>query len=113
MKLYRKKQHGIKDRPAVTLVLTLVVLVVLTTILCALAARLATLKHRRQYMIDYQVSRYACDSGVKYAIAMVQGMELDFLDRKGLADFSDIFNLIAFAKLVAKATAGQLMFDYT
>jgi hypothetical protein len=93
MKLYRKKQHVIKDRPAVTLVLTLVVLVVLTTILCALAARLATLKHRRQYMIDYQVSRYACDSGVKYAIAMAQNIKLDLLERKGLADFSDIFTM--------------------
>jgi len=93
MKPDRKKQSGIKNRRAVTLILTLVVLVVLSTILAALAVRLGTLKHRRQYMIDYQVSRYACDSGIKYAMAMAQNINLELLNRDGLVDFSDIFTL--------------------
>jgi len=90
---YWNRQNRIKNRPAVTLVLTLVVLVVLTTVLCSLSARLATLKHRRQYMIDYQVSRYACDSGVKYAIARLQDIKMDLIEREGLADFTDIFTM--------------------
>jgi hypothetical protein len=44
-------------------------------------------------MIDYQVSRYACDSGVKYAIARLQDIQMDLIEREGLADFTDIYTM--------------------
>jgi len=77
----------------VALVLTLVVLVVLTTIVYALVSRIAQVKHRQQYMIDYQVSRYACDSGVKYALTVIKQMDFRLINRKDKPDFSDVFTM--------------------
>ncbi len=81
------------NRPAIALVLTLVVLVVLTTIVYTLTSRLASIKHRRQYIIDYQISRYACDSAMKYALAAIEGMSLRLIKRDDKPDFSDLFLL--------------------
>jgi hypothetical protein len=77
----------------VALVLTLVVLVVLTTIVYALASRVAQVKHRRQFLIDYQISRYACDSAVKYALTAIKEMDFTLIDRKDKPDFSDVFTM--------------------
>lgn len=79
------------SRPALALVFTLVVLVVLTTIVYTLTSRLATIRHRQQYIIDYQVSRYACDSAMKYALAAVEEMSLNLIKRDDKPDFSDLF----------------------
>jgi len=81
------------NRRGVALVLTLVVLVVLTTIVYALASRVAQVKHRQQYLIDYQVSRYACDSGVKYALTAIKQMDFRLINRKDKPDFSDLFTM--------------------
>ncbi len=81
------------NRRGVALVLTLVVLMVLTTIVYALASRVAQVKHRRQYLIDYQVSRYACDSGVKYALTAIKQMDFRLINRKDKPDFSDLFTM--------------------
>lgn len=81
------------SRRGVALVLTLVVLVVLTTIVYALASRVAQVKHRQQYLIDYQVSRYACDSGAKYALTAIKKMDFKLIDRKDKPDFSDLFTM--------------------
>ena len=90
---YRSASRGADNRSAVALVLTLVVLVVLTTVVYTLSLRIATLKHRRQYIIDYQVSRYACDSAMKYALNAAKSLNLKLIDRKDEPDFSDIFTM--------------------
>jgi hypothetical protein len=89
---YKKAATG-TNRRAVALVLTLVVLVVLTTIVYALASRVAQARHRRQYLIDYQISRYACDSGAKYALAAIKEMDFKLINRKNKPDFSDVFTM--------------------
>ena len=71
--------------------LTLVVLVILVTICYTLSARLALLKRRQQYMIDYQKSRYACDSAMKLALTIMKDIPLALARRKGEPDFSDVF----------------------
>ena len=91
-KLYQKAATG-TNRRAVALVLTLVVLVVLTTIVYALASRVAQARHRRQYLIDYQISRYACDSGVKYALTAIKEIDFKLINRKNKPDFSDVFTM--------------------
>jgi len=94
------KRNGRTPTPAVwnatggvALVLTLVVLAVLTTVVYALASRIAQIKHRQQYIIDYQVSRYACDSAVKYALTAIKQMDFKLIDRKDKPDFSDVFTM--------------------
>ena len=81
------------NRRAVALVLTLVVLIVLTTLVYTLAARLSQVKHRRQYIIDYQVSRYARDSAMKYALDAIKQMSFNLIKRKDVPDFSDLFTM--------------------
>jgi hypothetical protein len=90
--LYQKATAD-THRRAVALVLTLVVLAVLTTIVYGLSSRIAQVKHRRQYLIDYQISRYACDSAVKYALAAIKRMDFKLIDRKDKPDFSDVFTM--------------------
>ena len=82
-----------QNRPAVALVLTLIVLVVLTTVVYALSLRLAAFKHRQQYLIDYQNARYASDSAVKYALATIQEIDLKLIPRQEEPDFSDLFTM--------------------
>ena len=81
------------NRPAVALLLTLIVLVVLSTVVYTLTARLSIVKHRRQYIIDYQKARYASDSAMKYALAAIGQLPLKLADRKNEPDFSDLFTL--------------------
>ena len=81
------------NRPAVALLLTLIVLVVLSTVVYTLTARLSIVKHRRQYIINYQIARYASDSAMKYALAAIGQLQLKLADRKDEPDFSDLFTL--------------------
>lgn len=87
------KTMALTNRPAVALVLTLVVLVVLTTIVYTLASRLGQIRHRQQYLIDYQVSRYACDSAMKYALTAIKQMNFKLIKREDKPDFSDVFTM--------------------
>ena len=84
---------ALTNRSAVALVLTLVVLVVLTTIVYTLASRLGQIRHRQQYLIDYQVSRYACDSAMKYALTAIKQMNFKLIKREDKPDFSDVFTM--------------------
>ena len=84
------------DRQGYVLLLTLVVLIVLTTAIYAISEKMATYTHRQQYIIDYQKSRYACDSGMKYALATIKSTTIKITVRKDeskLYDFSDVFHL--------------------
>lgn len=80
-------------RTGVALVLVMVVLVVLTAIVCRMGFSISQWKHRQQYMIDYQAARYACESGLKYAIAMIDSLEPNYISRPNEPDFSDLFTM--------------------
>ena len=82
---------GQGDRRGVVLMLTVVVLVILATICYTLSARLARLRRRQQYMIDYQKSRYACDSAMKLAMTIMKEVPLSLAERQDDPDFSDVF----------------------
>ncbi len=84
------------DRDGFALLLVLVVLIILSTAIYAISERIATYTHRQQYIIDYQKARYACDSGMKYALETVKTMPIKVTERKDeseLYDFSDLFHL--------------------
>ena len=82
---------GESNRRGVVLMLTVVVLVILATICYTLSARLARLRRRQQYMIDYQKSRYACDSAMKLAMTVMKEVPLSLANRQDAPDFSDVF----------------------
>ena len=81
------------SRPALALVMALVILVILASIVYALSARIATADHRRQYFIDYQKARYAADSAMKYALITFKKTNPRLVDRSDSPDFSDLFTL--------------------
>jgi hypothetical protein len=81
------------NRRGFALLLTVVILVVLTTVCYTLSARLGSLKQRQQYMINYQQSRYACDSAMKYILKNAAKVQLKLADRKDEPDFSDLFTM--------------------
>jgi hypothetical protein len=82
-----------RHRSGVALILVIVVLVVLTAIVYRLSSSISQWKHRQQYMIDYQTARYACESGLKYALAAISGLEPVYISRPNEPDFSDLFNM--------------------
>ncbi len=84
-------RRGPRHRAGVVLLFTLIVLTVLVTVVAILASRIAMHKHRQQYMIDYQNARYACDSGMKYALAALPDMSVRLVERSDEPDFSDVF----------------------
>jgi hypothetical protein len=79
------------DKRGVVLLITLIVLVVLASLGYTLTTRIAAQVHRDQYIIDYQNARYACDSGLKYMLANLEGVTVKPIDRPNDPDFSDIF----------------------
>jgi len=91
----RAGNKSCSSRFGVALLLVLVVLIILSGTVYSICSRIATNKHRQQYIIDYQKARYACDSGLKYAFTLIPEINLtldprteDFPD---LYDFSDTF----------------------
>ncbi|MGD0786056.1 MAG: type II secretion system protein GspK [Sedimentisphaerales bacterium] len=87
------KKFDYNQRPGVALILTVVVLVLLTALVYRLSSTVSQWKHRMQYMIDYQTARYACESGLKYALAAVNEIEPNIISRPNEPDFSDLFNM--------------------
>jgi hypothetical protein len=77
----------------VVLILVIVMLVVLTAIVYRISSSISQWKHRQQYMIDYQTARYACESGLKYALVTIDGLEPNYISRPNEPDFSDLFNM--------------------
>lgn len=81
------------NRRGFALLLTVVILVVLVTVCYTLSARLGSLKQRQQYMVNYQQSRYACDSAMKYILLNAAKVQLKLADRQDEPDFSDLFTM--------------------
>ena len=82
-----------KPRSGVALLLTLAVLIILTTVVYTLSSRLTNQKRRRQYMINYQAAKYACDSAMKYAVETAKDIKPELITRENVPDFSDLFYL--------------------
>lgn len=93
-----------RTRPGVVLLVTLVLLVVLATLGYTLSNRVASQRHRNQYIIDYSNARYGCDSAVKYALATLEELEPELVSRPNEPDFSDLFALdeIGYQELLAQ-----------
>jgi hypothetical protein len=59
-----------------------------------LTIRIAAQRHRYQYAIDYHYACYACQSGLKYAYATLNDINVpDVISRPNEPDFSDLFAL--------------------
>jgi len=81
-----------RRRSGIVLVMTVIVLVVLVSILYRLGANLSQWKHRQQYVIGYQKARYGCESGLKYALAVIDEIDPNtYVERPNEPDFSDLF----------------------
>lgn len=82
------------NRRAVVLLVTLVMLVVMATLAFIFTSRVAAERYRNQYVVDYQIARYSCDSAAKYALATLEDInDLQIIARPNEPDFSDIFTL--------------------
>ena len=90
----KSKTHIIRrQQPGVVLLITLVLLVVLSILGYTLAGQVSTQRNRNQYLIDYSKARYGCDSGVRYALARMEDLEPEFIDRSEEPDFSDLYGM--------------------
>ncbi len=88
-----KNRNNSRNRPGIVLLITLVLLVVLSTLGYTLSTRVAAQRHRNQYIIDYSIARYGCDSAVKYALATLEDIDPQLISRPNEPDFSDLFYL--------------------
>jgi hypothetical protein len=79
------------NRPGIALAITLVVLVSLAVITTILSLRVAQVRQRQQYIMDYQKARYGADSSLKYIFSILPEQSISYADRKDAADFSDLF----------------------
>lgn len=75
------------------MIITIITLVVLSAMLYTLGSRLLRKSHRNQYIIDYQNARYACDSGAKYALAVIGDLNATPISRPNEPDFSDLYRM--------------------
>lgn len=82
-----------RNPSGVVLLVTLMLLVVLATLGYTFTSQVAARRHRNQYVIDYSQARYACDSAVKYALASMEELNPQLVDRPNEPDFSDLFAL--------------------
>jgi len=82
-----------RDDRGVVLLITLVILVILATLGYTLSVRVAARRHRNQYIIDYDIARHACASGLKYAMASLGDLQFQLVSRPNEPDFSDVFAL--------------------
>ena len=82
-----------RNRSGIVLLVTLVLLVVLSTLGYTLSTRVAAQRHRNQYIIDYSIARYGCDSAAKYALATLEEIDPQLISRPNEPDFSDLFYL--------------------
>lgn len=89
----RTQQTRWRYRPpaGVALVVAVVTLAVLSALLAGLSVRVAMVKRRQAYMIEYQRARYALDSAIKYIFSTLPRQNFRLSARQDLPDFSDLF----------------------
>jgi hypothetical protein len=79
------------SQSGVVLLVTLVVLMVLALLAYTVTSRVASHRHRVQYLINRAKARYALDSALKYATVAVEGLDLTLVSRPNEPDFSNLF----------------------
>lgn len=89
----KKNRIFCREQSGIALILTIVVLVALSAIVYRLSSALVAQRHRQQYMIDYQKARYACESGLKYALSVASEIAPNYIARPNEPDFSDLFTM--------------------
>ena len=89
----KKNRIFCRAQSGIALILTIIVLTVLSAIVYRLSSTLTQQRHRQHYMIDYQKARYACESGMKYALSAVGEIDPNYISRPNEPDFSDLFTL--------------------
>lgn len=82
-----------KQKSGIALVLTIVILVVMATMVYTVGSKLTQRARRNQYMVDYQNARYACDSAMKYSLALIETSTFKLAERPNEPDFSDLFSM--------------------
>ncbi len=91
-KLHKSFEH--RSRSGIVLLVTLVLLVVLAMLAYTVSSRVSSNRHRTNYMINYSIAHYGCDSAMKYAMTSFSGMTVPVIvERPDEPDFSDLFNL--------------------
>ena len=81
------------QRSGIALFFTVIALVLLTALVYRLCFGISQWKHRMQYMVDYQNARYACESGLKYALSSMEELDVNYISRPNEPDFSDLFTM--------------------
>jgi hypothetical protein len=71
----------------------MVFLVILSALGYTLSTQVSSRIQRDQYKIDYQIARYGCDSGVKFALATLEDIKPELVSHPNVPDFSDLFQL--------------------
>jgi hypothetical protein len=104
-------------RRGIVLAITLMVLVVLSVLTATLAVRVAQVRQRQQYMMDYQKARYGLDSAMKYAMTILPEKKFPLVVRKDAPDFSDLFWLsreeyLSYVDAWAAGTEPELIKSY-
>jgi hypothetical protein len=101
------------------LLVALVLLVVLATLGYTLTSEVSAYKRRAQYMMSYQAARYGCDSGLRYALTIVERFKPKLVSDVNMPDFSDLFRLsdAEYEELLARVAAqrnagGAKTFDF-
>ena len=89
----KKDRIFCREQSGIALILTIVVLVALSAIVYRLSSNLVAQRHRQQYIIDYQKARYACESGLKYALSVAKEIDPNYVARPNEPDFSDLFTM--------------------
>ncbi|MHC4638113.1 MAG: type II secretion system protein GspK [Planctomycetota bacterium] len=75
------------------LLIVMVFLVILSALGYTLSTQVSSRIQRDQYKIDYQIARYGCDSGVKFALASLEDIKPELVSHPNVPDFSDLFQL--------------------
>ena len=86
-----RRSTGVSRQRGVVLLLTIIFLVILSGLAYTVCVRIGSLKREMRYQIDYAQARYGCDSAVKYALTLIDGMKTPLIARPNEPDFSDVF----------------------
>ena len=88
-----KSNNNRTPHQGIVLVVVLVIMVVMSSLVYAMTSRILARRHRDRYLMNYQQARYACDSGLKYALSIIETTKAELIARPNEPDFSDMFML--------------------
>lgn len=80
-----------RENKGIVLITTMALLAVMTVLGYLLSSSVAEMKHRNNYLMNYQSASYACDSAVNYITEELDSINLGLVSRPNEPDFSDVF----------------------